>query len=197
MSELISISAFNSLRLSQTGETVNAILELNGELAERGLTFTPAQAADLADTRHRSLVDSERLELGGGGAVVKLIKKFSDSQYVHPDNFHAVINDLTEIFFYVKSETMDKVHDEVLIDTLFDYFENHCEGDTSLLGGRELDSLLRSFRLGRISDRRKAYHRGENAPFRLSREQDYSKLDRFNEDGEYVIDEEKDDYYDE
>lgn len=176
MSELISISAFNKLRLSNDSETVNDILALNGELSETGLFLTPVQAAELADTRSRALVDNERVELAGGGAVVKLIRKFSNSSYVDRSNFASLMNDLTEIFYYVKSETMDKVNDEVLIDTMFEMFETLCNGDVTLLGGRELDTLLRYFRVGKLKNRSRPYHMGEHDPYKPDPDDDYSDL---------------------
>jgi len=176
LSELISISAFNKLRLSHDNGTVNDILALNGELAETGLFLTPAQAAELADTRNRALVDNERVELAGGGAVVKIIRKFSESSYVDSSNFASLLNDLTEIFYYVKTETMDKVNDEVLIDTMFELFETLCNGDVSLLGGRELDTLLRYFHVGKLKNRNRQYHMGEHDPYKPDSDDDYSDL---------------------
>jgi len=185
MSELISISAFNKLSVSQTNDTVNAILELNGELGEYGLTITPAQAVELADTRQRALADSERIELSGltgGGAVVKLMKKFSTSSYVDQSNFAQILNELTELFYYIKSETMDKVNDEVLIDTLFECFETTCNGDVSLLGTREMPSILRSFRIGKLKNRNAQYHRDEYAPYRPEKDDDYSDMSEPDDD---------------
>ena len=176
MSELISISSFNKLRALNDNTAANDILALNGELAENGLFLTPVQAAELADTRSRALIDNERVELAGGGAVIKIIRKFSTSAYVDSSNFASLMNDLTEIFYYVKTETMDKVNDELLIDTMFEFFENLCNGDVSLLGGRELDSLLRSFRVGKLKNRNREYHRGEHSPYKLESDDDYSDL---------------------
>ena len=173
MTDLISIQSIQKLQTLQIREMQQEILALNEELAEHALVLTAAEAMELAETRTKSLRDNGCVEIGGG-ALLKIIRKFSASEYVDRQNFAPILHELTELFYYMKSETMDKIHDNVLIDTLFSLFETTCNGDITLLCEREADLLLRYFNSGRLKDKKREYHRGETSPYELEKEDDYS-----------------------
>ena len=169
MTDLISIQSIRKLQALRIQETQKEILALNEELEEHSLVLTPAEAMELAETRTKSLRDNGIVEIGGG-ALLKLIRRFSTSEYVDRGNFASVLHELTELFYYIKSETADRIHDEVLIDTLFRFFETSCGGDVTLLCEREADTLLRYFNAGRLKDKKREYHRGETAPYELEKD---------------------------
>lgn len=184
MSGMLSLSSLSQLRAEPLAVISRELLTLTDDLAEHGLVLTAEDARDLAETRERSLRDSERLEIGAG-ATAALLRKFSESQYLDNTTFVPAMNEIIEAFYYLKGETADKLCDALLIDTLYTAFEEICEGDVSVLIGREVDRILRAFREGRLHDRRAAYRRGESRPFRLwEKDADGSGLDEDEDENE-------------
>lgn len=110
------------------------LLRLNAELERKGLALTAEEARDVAMTRHKSLCDNSRVELGLGAAE-KLILKFSGSCYAKRESWSELLNLVLEIFYFVKTETRDGVSDAFLIDFMFDSFEENG-GSPELLAER-------------------------------------------------------------
>ena len=123
------------------------LLSLNADTSERGLFLTPSEAAELVETRSLALAGSGRIEIGGG-APEKIIRVFSHSEYLYPYNYAATLNELVEAFYFLKNDTESRMSDDDLIAFLFDLFENHYRGSSSLFDGQELEQLSRSLRYG-------------------------------------------------
>ena len=130
----------------------SCFLALNAETEDYGLALTPEEAVELAETRRLALESSGRLELGGG-APEEIIRVFSRSKYLYPNNYARTLNEITEAFYALKNATLDAVSDHDLIAFLFERFEREYRGNAAaLLDGRELEKLVRSLKFGPKDD---------------------------------------------
>ncbi len=123
------------------------ILALNTMSREYGLTLSEEDAKDLSEVRARSLKENERLEIGLG-AMEGVIRRFSRSAFVDMSNYATVIAEVTDLFYYIKTETDDKISDNELLDELFLRFEKRCRGALDLLISREGEILIRKINAG-------------------------------------------------
>lgn len=123
------------------------ILALNTVSQEYGLMLTPEDAKELSEIRERSLKDNERLEIGLG-AMDGIIRRFSRSSFINQENYAYVIAEVTDLFYYIKTETDDKVSDNELLDELYLRFEQRCRGSVDLLVSQEGEILIRKINAG-------------------------------------------------
>lgn len=123
------------------------ILELNEVSSKYGLILTEEEARELSDTRNKSIVENDRVEIGTG-AVTKIIERFCTSRYITKENYTYLLNELTYLFYYIKTETDDKISDNELIDELFERFELYCRGSVDTLIGREVERIIRKVNSG-------------------------------------------------
>jgi len=128
-------------------QAVSEVIKCNEYTQKFGLALTRAQAAELVETRSIALNDNGRVEFGGG-VIDKIINEFCDSPYISMLNYTQTINELLEIFYYYKNETLDLVSDDELIKYIKNSFTDICQGSLDLLSGRELDHFARNFRSG-------------------------------------------------
>lgn len=146
MNALIKLSDFalQSLALQPMDDK---ILALNDVSREHGLMLTPEDAKELSEVRARSLKDNERLEIGLG-AMEGVIRRFSQSAFINQENYAYVIAEVTDLFYYIKTETDDKINDNELLDELYLRFEQRCRGSVDLLMSREGEILIRKINAG-------------------------------------------------
>lgn len=123
------------------------ILELNDISSQYGLVLTEEEARELSDMRNTALNENERIEMGTG-AVIEIVKRFCTSHYVNPENYAYILNEVTYLFYYIKTETDDGISDQVLIDELFNRFELWCHGSIDTLAGREVERIIRKINSG-------------------------------------------------
>ena len=123
------------------------IMALNDITAQYGLVLSEEEAKELSETRNTALTENERVEMGSG-AVLKIVKKFCTSRYIDKENYTYILNELTYLFYYIKTETDDKISDNELIDELFERFELYCRGSIDTLEGREAERLIRKINSG-------------------------------------------------
>jgi hypothetical protein len=126
---------------------VSGILSCNKTTSRYGLTLSETEAFELAETRSEALCSSGRIEFSNG-IINKLILEFCDSPYISRQNYVDTINELVEIFYYFKNETLDEIDDDDLITYLKRCFDNSCYGSLELLKNRELENLARNIRFG-------------------------------------------------
>lgn len=138
------------LTQAQNREFCRKLLELNDNTIQKGLVLSETDARELIETRNKSLSDNSRVEIGIG-IVPKIIERFSQSAFIHQSNYSETLNELVDIFYYIKTESKDKISDNDLIDLMWDYFENRCFGSIELMAGRELEILLKYIHGGRTS----------------------------------------------
>lgn len=94
--------------------------------------------------RNQALLSYGRVELGME-VTKKLVEVFCTSSYIHNENYASTLNELYEIFYYLKNETEDKFGDFKLIHIMKDYFDNNCGGSLELLKSK-LEEFAANFR---------------------------------------------------
>ncbi len=141
MNELISLE---NIALSPITEN---LLSLNEFSRKYGLALTPKEAKELSDTRNKAVSDNERIEIGSG-AVPDIVKRFCTSHYISAENYTYILNEVTYLFYYIKTETDDKISDGDLIDELFKRFELQCRGSIDMLQTREVGKIIRMVNSG-------------------------------------------------
>ncbi|NLO85396.1 MAG: hypothetical protein GX096_08210 [Clostridiales bacterium] len=132
-------------------QAVSEIIRCNEYTDQFGLSLTQEQALELVETRAYALNSNGRIEFGGG-VIDKIIKEFCDSPYLYRQNYAHTLNDLTEIFYYYKNETMDMMTDDDLIKFMKTAFDGICQGSLELLAGRELYVMASNLRSGRPTE---------------------------------------------
>lgn len=142
MKELISLENISLMPVSKE------ILELNEYSGEYGLSLTAEEARELSETRNRSLTENDRIEMGAG-AVVKLIKRFCTSKYIGKEDYSYILNELTYLFYYIKTETDDNVSDGDLIEEMYERFELFCRGSIDTFETREVERIIRKINSGK------------------------------------------------
>lgn len=128
-------------------QAVNEIMKNNDLSVKYGLVLTESQAKELVETRSHALKTSGRIEFGGG-VIDKLIYEFCDSPYVDRNCYAETLNELVEIFYFYKNETLDRISDDELISFMKKAFDGVCQGSLELLSGRELYRLAHNIRFG-------------------------------------------------
>ncbi|MGN1409013.1 MAG: DUF6323 family protein [Eubacteriales bacterium] len=123
------------------------LLDLNEITSKYGLTLSAEEAKELSDTRNTALIENDRVEMGCG-AITKIIKKFCTSRYINREDYTYILNELVYLFYYIKTETDDKISDNDLINELFERFELYCRGSIDTLEGREVERLIRKINSG-------------------------------------------------
>ena len=141
MNGLISIDGLSLRPISDD------LLALNEVSREYGLTLTAEEAKELSETRRIALEENERVE-AGAGAVPEILKRFCASRYVNAENYTYILNEITYLFYYIKTETDDRIGDQALIDELFERFELYCRGSIDVLEGREAERIIRKINAG-------------------------------------------------
>lgn len=122
----------NSIQLSQNSDAVMELVRLNEKTKERGLILTPDDAKTLVVSRNKVLRDHARVELSIG-VLKELIEVFSTSPYMDQEHYVDTLNELQEIFYYLRNETEDKFSDAKLIQLMNESYNGSCAGSIELL----------------------------------------------------------------
>lgn len=140
MASLINLRDMFSLQSVNNEIYAGELMELNEKSAEHGLVLTREQALELIETRSTALRDTGRVEIGIGAAKL-LVEIFSASTFITPENYAETLNELLELFYYMKTESHDKIGDRELAERMFDLFEHECGGSVEQL--QNTDPLYR------------------------------------------------------
>ena len=116
-----------------------------------GLSLDYSQIQELEEGRYRALADYGRIEFGEG-ILQDLVQMFCDSPYLTQENYAAVLAELQDIFYYFKSESMDSLTDEELLEMMRTLFNGKAQGSTAYLSGTSMETLCRYFRGGWIEE---------------------------------------------
>jgi hypothetical protein len=141
---------FNSMSLSIPEQHLIELLELNEKTQPFGLTLAPDEIKQLLAERNRVLHSYGRLELGIA-ATKEIIEVFSESPHIRQDHYASTLNELHEIFYFLKNETEDKIGDAKLIGIMKDCFDNECGGSLELLRSK-LEEFAADFRIEVMRD---------------------------------------------
>ena len=118
-------------------ESVGEILALNDVTQNYGISLSASDAAAIVENRDKSLANTGRIEFGKSISE-KIIRVFCSSPYVSGATFADTVSELTEVFYYYKSETCEKLSDDELIQLMKDEFDGRCEGSVELLASKAL-----------------------------------------------------------
>ncbi len=121
------------------------ILAINETAKDSNMVFTREQANNIIDARNKALQSYGRVELGIE-VTKKIIEEFRESIFITEEAYVETLNELHEIFYYLKNETEEDIGDYKLIDLMKEYFENYCEGSLELLKSK-LEIFAREFRV--------------------------------------------------
>lgn len=140
----MNLSDILNFQLLPKSNSVMELLSLNEKTKEQGLVLTPDDIKTLVVFRNKVLRDYARVELGIE-VLQELIKVFSSSPYMEKDHYVDTLNELQEIFYYLRNETEDKVEDIKLIMKMNDYFNGSCAGSVELLRSK-MEELAENFK---------------------------------------------------
>lgn len=141
----------NSIDLFQRNllykEVFNDIIQYNEVTREYGLKLSDKDVKEIIDTRNIALQKSGRIEFNGQ-IINKIITSFCDSPYISQYNYSETINELVEIFYNYKNETLDYISDYELIEIMKENFNNYCQGSLEILEGKALYKISENIRYG-------------------------------------------------
>ncbi|GAA0338718.1 DUF6323 family protein [Oceanobacillus oncorhynchi subsp. oncorhynchi] len=134
----------NAIQLSQNSNTVMELVHLNEKTKERGLVLTPDDAKTLIASRNNVLRNHARVELSIG-VLKEFIEVFSASPYMEQAYYVDTLNEIQEIFYYLRNETEDKISDAKLIQLMSDSYNGSCAGSIELLRSK-MEELAENFK---------------------------------------------------
>ncbi|NFE19077.1 hypothetical protein FDF42_00240 [Clostridium botulinum] len=140
-----SIDLFQSNSLEK--QVFNDIIQCNEVTREYGLKLSEKDVKEIIDTRNIALQKSGRIEFNGQ-IINKIITAFCDSPYISQYNYGETINELVEIFYNYKNETLDYISDDELIEIMKEKFDNYCQGSLEILEGKVLYKIAENIRNG-------------------------------------------------
>ena len=128
-----------------------SIKKCNDYTNRYGLTLSDTQINDILQRRKEALIKTERLELRKG-IIDKLIKEFCDSPYIDQENYVSTLNELIDIFYEYKNETMDLITDDELIKFMKKSFDGIAGGDLEYLTSTAMHRLKENLLKGTSLD---------------------------------------------
>ncbi|PZD97418.1 hypothetical protein DNH61_03465 [Paenibacillus sambharensis] len=123
---------FNSLNQSVQEQYRTELLALNDKTRGYGLVLTPEDIKLMLLARNQILYSYGRVELSIE-ATKELIELFSTSAFIQQESYADTLNELHEIYYYLKNETEDRISDLKLLHRMKDLFEEECGGSLDLL----------------------------------------------------------------
>lgn len=123
---MISPVILSSMHLKLHSVQKNEILNLNNKSQGYGLVLSKEDVDEIINSRNDTLKYYGRIELDID-VTKKIIENLYTSQYTEKDDYVELINDMQEIFYYLKNETLDEISDIEII-TILDKFYNGYSG---------------------------------------------------------------------
>jgi hypothetical protein len=154
-------AVFHSLDQVLKENRIHELLVSNEVLKKHGLVLTPADAEEIMAARSRVLKNQGRIELDINVSKT-LLSRIARSSYVNQDNYVETVNDMYEIFHYIKNASSDLLSDEEVIDAIMVYYDQVCGGSTEFVMGKGIEKILDNYRHGRnmadiINEREEEY----------------------------------------
>ena len=100
----------------------NQILEINDKSVDYGLVLSPKDVEEVIKSRKDSLKTYGRIDLNMD-ITEKIMEILYTSQYTDKDDYLELINDLQDIFYYLKNETLDEISDNEILDKISEFYE--------------------------------------------------------------------------
>lgn len=128
---------------------MKALKETNVYTERFGLALTEEDAAILVSERMDALKRQGRVEFGEG-ILPQLILAFCDSAYLNQENYRDSLARLLDIFYEFKTEALEQLTDEELINFMREQFDDilklfipdFCVELENALGNECLDKIL-------------------------------------------------------
>ncbi|MDF2984991.1 MAG: hypothetical protein K0R50_501 [Eubacterium sp.] len=114
---------------------IQELLSINEFTEGNGFTLSTEDAESIIEFRKTTLNSHGRVDYSLQ-ATKEIVRCFSSSTFIDPENFIFIVNELQELFYYLKNETEDKMPDDKLIRLMYEYFENICGGSMDFLSNR-------------------------------------------------------------
>lgn len=90
------------------------------------MVLTPQDVEMMMAARSQVLYSYGRVELSIE-VTKELIEIFSTSSFIQQENYADILNELHEIFYYLKNETEDRIGDMKLLHRMKEVFEEDCK----------------------------------------------------------------------
>lgn len=100
----------------------NQILEINDKSVDYGLVLSPKDVEEVIKSRKDSLKTYGRIDLNMD-ITEKIMEILYTSQYTDKDDYLELINDLQDIFYYLKNETLDEISDNEILEKISEFYE--------------------------------------------------------------------------
>ena len=123
-------------------KTKQEVLACNAISERFGLTLSEKEIIELVESRTTALKDTGRVEFSGG-ILPKLIYAFCDSPYIDQENYLGTLEELQEVFYYFKNESLEQFTDDELIEFMEKIYNGIGQGSTEYLYGTSLELLCR------------------------------------------------------
>lgn len=139
----------------QFENTKNNIIKCNTYTTQFELSLSKTDVEILVKSQNEILKYNGMIQIGES-ILPKLIFEFCDSQYISQIEYLDVLNELQEIFYYFKNESLDELTDDELIQSMKKYYENECQGSLEYLKSTFLEKMCEDTRFGiDLYDRRR------------------------------------------
>lgn len=125
----------------------NELLETNEKSREYGLALSESDVKDIITSRNYTLKGYGRIELDIK-TTKQLIENIYKSQFTNINDYLETINDMQEIFYYLKNETDDKICDDEIIEILDELYEKFLGNLDNVRG--EVDKFAKKFKFGEV-----------------------------------------------
>ena len=119
MAENIILSSLNN---SMINIQKNEILNLNERSQEYGLILTPDDVDNIVKSRNHTLNSYGRIDLNMD-VTKEIMEILYKSKFTDKDDYVEMINDLVEIFYFLKNETFDEISDKEIIEIIGEFYE--------------------------------------------------------------------------
>ena len=141
ISPIILKSLNSNLQITQENE----ILNLNEKSQMYGLSLNKEDVKEIINSRDNTLKSYGRIELNI--SITKMIiENLYKSQYTDKDDYVYAINDLHEVFYYLKNETLDQISDIEIIE-IIDEIYNNCSGRIDIVQ-EKCEEFAKNYRWG-------------------------------------------------
>jgi len=124
---------------------IEEILQTNEQSSKHGLVLIAEEAKGLIEARNRAIQSHGRVEMGIE-VIKKIIVAFCTSIYMDPEDYASTLNELIEVFYFMKNETEDRIGDDDLICIMQHFFDNSSRGSVELLKSRDMELFARNSR---------------------------------------------------
>jgi hypothetical protein len=111
---------------------VSKIIKINNFSYEFGLILSEKNVIEIINERNRVLKVYERIDFDSS-IIEKILNSFYCSPYILQENYVQTINELIELFYYIKNDVNDEIGDDELISIMEDLFNSACHGDLNYL----------------------------------------------------------------